>query len=396
MEKILFLGGSHFQVPAIKMAKKLGYYIITCDYLPDNPGHKYSDEYHNISTTDIDKILSLAKKLQIDGIVAYASDPAAIPAAKVAEKLNLPTTNSKAIETLALKHKFRKFLTDNDFNTPYAISGKKFDDVAVQLNNLTFPVVVKPIDSSGSKGVTVVENIKEIKQASECALSFSRNNMYIIEEYIEKKGYQIAGDGFVYKGELVFYCFANEHFNKTGNILVPIGESFPYIRKELYSKVAKEVQRLLTLLNYDFGAINFDIRIDKNDNVILMEIGPRNGGNLISQVIKYATGIDLVQYTLDAAIGKDCSALKQTETDGFYSCYMIHSQKEGIFKGEYIHSDFQNNILEKNLFVEIDAHIDVFNGSNGTLGTLILKFDSQAEMLEKMDNMANYYHLRVA
>ena len=395
MKKILFLGGSQFQVPAIKMAKQLGYYIITCDYLPDNPGHQYSDEYHNVSTTDIDKLLSLAIHLKIDGIVAYASDPAAIPAARVAEKLGLPTTNSMAIETLALKHKFRKFLADNNFNTPKAISGKSFDDVAVQLNDIKFPVVVKPIDSSGSKGVTVVDTIKEIKQAIEYALSFSKNNMYIIEEYIEKQGYQIAGDGFVYKGKLVFYCFANEHFNKTGNVLVPIGESFPYIRKELYRKVATEVQRLLSLLNYDFGAINFDIRIDKDDNVVLMEIGPRNGGNLIPQVIKYATGIDLAQYTLDAAIGKDCNALKQIETKGFYSCYMIHSQKEGIFKGEYIDSNFQNNILEKNLFVEIGENIDAFNGSNGTLGTLILKFESEEEMLERMDNMADYYHLLV-
>ena len=83
------LGGSNFQVPSIITAKNEGHYVITCDYLPENPGHKYSDEYHNVSTTNFDAVLQLAEKLNIDGIVAYASDPAAPTAAYVAEKLGL-------------------------------------------------------------------------------------------------------------------------------------------------------------------------------------------------------------------------------------------------------------------------------------------------------------------
>ena len=80
-KKVLLLGGSHFQVPSVKTAKQLGYYVITCDYLPNNPGHKYADEYHNVSTTDKEAVLKLAKELKIDGIVCYASDPAAPTAA---------------------------------------------------------------------------------------------------------------------------------------------------------------------------------------------------------------------------------------------------------------------------------------------------------------------------
>ena len=108
MKKVLLLGGSHFQVPSVKCAKRLGYYTITCDYLPDNPGHKYADEYYNVSTTDKEAVLKLAKDLQIDGIVCYASDPAAPTAAYVAEQMGLPGQPYKSVEILANKDLFRK------------------------------------------------------------------------------------------------------------------------------------------------------------------------------------------------------------------------------------------------------------------------------------------------
>ena len=110
MKKLLMLGGSLYQTFAIKEAKRLGYYVITADYLPSNPGHKYSDEYHNISTTDKEAVLKLAKKLEVDGVVAYASDPAAPSAAYVCEKMGLPTSPYKSVEILSNKDLFRQFL----------------------------------------------------------------------------------------------------------------------------------------------------------------------------------------------------------------------------------------------------------------------------------------------
>ena len=86
------LGGSLYQTYVIKEAVKMGYYVISCDYLPNNPGHRYAHEYYNISTTDKEAVYKLAKDIQVDGIVAYASDPAAPTAAYVCEKLGLPTS----------------------------------------------------------------------------------------------------------------------------------------------------------------------------------------------------------------------------------------------------------------------------------------------------------------
>jgi biotin carboxylase len=377
MKKVLLLGASPFQIPSVKTAVRLQYYTITCDYLPNNPGHKFAHESYNVSTTDKEAVLQLAKRLGINGVVCYASDPAATTAAYVAEQMGLPTSPLKSVEILANKDLFRQFLLDNGFNTP-----RVFTD------NLVYPVVVKPVDSSGSKGVTIVRKEADLKKAVFNALKHSRSVKHIIEEYIEKDGYQIAGDGFSVKGELVFRLFAQEHFDGT---LVPIGESFPYIQsEEIISRVHAEIQRLLTLLNMGTQAYNFDIRI-KDGQIYLMEIGPRNGGNLIAQVTKYATGIDMVDYTIKAAMGEDCSDLKMTEPSGYWSSYMIHSDSDGILESVWIDENFRkNNVVEYDMYFKPGDKIVGFTGSNGTLGTMILRFSCVDEMLDKMESMKRY------
>ena len=196
MKKVLMLGGSMQQIPAIKRAKEMDYYVITCDYLPENPGHQYADEYHNVSTTDIDKVLELAQKINIDGIVAYASDPAAPTAAYVAEKMGLPGNPYESVKILTQKDLFREFLGKNRFNTPKARGYSSYDEIANEVDEFIFPIMVKPVDSSGSKGVVKVERRSGLKDAVEEALYYSRSKKFVVEEFIEKKGYQVSGDGF--------------------------------------------------------------------------------------------------------------------------------------------------------------------------------------------------------
>ena len=164
----------------------------------------------------------------------------------------------------------------------------------------------------------------------------------------------------------------------------------------IHDKIHNETQRLLDLLGMKTGAYNFDVRIDKDENVILMELGPRNGGNLIAQVIEYATGVDTVKYTIESAMGKDCSDLKMVEPNGFWSCFMVHSKKAGILKSvEFSHEVKKNNIVEFEMMYNKGDKVDSFNGSNGTLGTMILKYSSMDEMLTKMDNMDDFVKVMV-
>jgi len=393
-KRVLFLGGSQFQVPSIVYAKEQGYYVITCDYLPDNPGHQYADEYHNVSTTDKEAVLTLAKKLNIDGIVAYASDPAAPTQAYVGNLLGLPSNPYESVMILARKDYFRDFLKEHDFLSPKSKSFYTLEASFPWFEKLTKPIIVKPVDSSGSKGVTQIKSKKELKEAFEYALKFSREKKVVLEEFFVRDGYQVAGDGFVVEGKLVFRCWANEHFDESCSPYVPIGESFPSIMNDYtLTQAHSETQRLLDLLNIQSGALNFDFHYDAEGNFSFLELGPRNGGNLIPDVINYATNVDLVKYTVDAALGLDCSSLKMEEAKGFYSSYILHSLENGEVEEVWYSDEIKKNIIEENIFIKKGDMVEKFNGSHNTLGTMIMRFDSEHEMLEKMDNMNQ--HLKV-
>jgi len=394
-KRVLFLGGSYLQIPPIKYSKEEGYYVITCDYLPDNPGHKYADEYHNVSTTDIDGVLKIAEKLNIDGIVAYASDPAAPTAAFVGNKLGLPSNPYKSVYILTHKDKYRDYLRQKGFFTPNSMGFTNYHDAMKELEKFSFPILCKPVDSAGSKGVTILTKIDELKNAISDALKFSRSGRIILEDYVEKDGYQIAGDGFIVNGKLVFRCFANEHFDYDCNGIVPIGESFPYIGShKIQQQVHNETQKLITELGMKMGAINFDVRIDLSGNIQLMEIGPRNGGNLIPEVTKYITGVDMVKYTVDSALGLDCTDLKMEETNGFYASFIIHSLMSGKFIDIQYSDEIKDCIIEEVVWVSNGEKVEKFLGSNNTLGTQILKFKSMEQMLYCMDDMNK--HIKVS
>lgn len=390
-KRILFLGASQFQIPPIRYARSQGHHAITVDHTPENPGHAFGHEYYNVSTTDKEQVLDLARKLSIDGIVAYASDPAAPTQAFVANELGLVGNPYNSVEILARKDHFRNFLSKNNFLVPTSNSFYNLEDAKSWFDSINKPVIVKPVDSSGSKGVTKINKLNELERAFILALQFSREKKVVVEEFFSRDGYQVAGDGFVVNGELVFRCWANEHFDKLCENFVPIGESFPSIMSShTQAQAHEETQRLLELLDIKNGALNFDFHYDKNGNFSFLELGPRNGGNLIPEVIKYATGIDLVKYTVDSALGLECDNLQMKDTHGFFSSYMLHAFQSGTVKKIWYSEEIINNIVEQNVFVKPGEQVEIFSGSNHTLGTMILKFENEDEMLEKMDNMEKY------
>lgn len=388
MKKVLFLGGAPTQIPPIKYALEQGHEVITLDYLPENPGHKLAHQYYNISTTDREAVLEIARVENIDGIVAYASDPAAPTAAYVAEKMGLSGNPYESVEILARKDLFRDFLAKHNFNVPRSKAFYNEDEAKLWLDEISVPAFVKPVDSSGSKGVTHLQNAEDFSAAFEHALNFSREKKVVVEEKIVRQGYQVAGDGFVLDGELVFRCWADEHFDKLCNGLVPIGQTFPTSHNEdLLNEAHWETQRLLTLLGMKTGALNFDFVFSEDGKFYFLELGPRNGGCLIPEVIRYATGVDLIKYTVDAALGLPCTGLTMKPTNGFWSSYMVHAIDDGKFKELSLSERAKECIVEQDVQVKSGTQVNVFSGSHDTLGTMILKYPSQEEMLDMVDNM---------
>lgn len=399
-KKLMLLGGSAQQIIAIETARRLGYATVLCDFLPDNPGQHHADTFYLVSTTDKEAILEVARKEQIDGILAYASDPAAPTAAYVAQKLGLPGSPYRSVELLCNKDQFRKFLADNNFCTPKAKGYRSTEEALSDISASAFkmPVIVKPVDSSGSKGVGRIDAMEEAQSALDYAMSFSRDKRIIVEEYVEMFGYQIAGDGLSVDGKLVFRYFANDHFNPACvNPFVPISASFPYNMPQwVQDKVHDEIQRLISLLGMKTTTYNFDLRIDADYNVYLMEVAPRDGGNYIPQIIRYATGVDLVECSVLAAMGESIDTSRFGTPSGFWAYYAVHSLHDGILEAIEIDEDvLKNNIVENHILKKPGDRIQAFTGANTTLGILLMKFESMEQMLHMMDHSKEWISIHL-
>lgn len=397
MKKIIFLGGSTQQIPAIQYAKMQGYYTILCDYLPDNPGQTFSDEFYCVSTTDKKAILEVAKAANIDGIVAYASDPAAPTAAYIGNELNLPSNPYESVLILCRKDLFRKFLRKNGFNCPKSKSFKIIDEARESLINFCFPIMLKPTDSSGTKGVTRIDSKEQFEDAFEKAMNNSKEKKIIIEEFIEMAHeYMIGGDVFVLDGKLEFCGFLNSHRDANINPFVPMGTSYPlFVDDNKKVLILKEVQRVLDLLKIKMGAFNIEIMFDKSGKLYIIEIGPRNGGNMIPDLLDIITGVDLIGATVEVALGNNAIEVKYDSKDVFYSTYVIHSSKKGKLKDIIFRDDIRKNIFKKVMYKENESQIDVFDSADKALGIIFLKYNSLEELKYKMDNMNEFIDIQI-
>jgi len=399
MKKLMILGGSRYALPVIKAAHDLGHYVITADYLPDNIAHKYSDEYCNVSIIDKDAVLEEAKKLQIDGITSFACDPGVVTAAYVAEKMGLPSCGSyESVSILQNKGRFRKFLTDNGFNVPVAKGYKSVDNALADISIFNWPVIVKPTDSAGSKGVTRVDDPSKLKESIEYALSFSHCNEFIIEDFIEQKGYSSDTDSFSVDGELKFVSFDCQMFDKKAeNPYTPAAYSWPSsISDEHQKELTSEIQRLLKLLGMKTSIYNIETRESTNGKAYIMEVSPRGGGNRLAEMLRYATGVDLIKNVVRAALGEDVVGIEQKPYDGFWSEVILHSENVGTFKALSISSEIESNVIERDLWIEPGTKVGGFSAANEAIGTLVLRFDTKEHMDKVMKNIDDYVSVTIA
>lgn len=393
MKKLMLLGGMRYLVPVIEAAHKLGVYVITCDYLPHNIAHKYSDEYCNVSILEKDKVLEKAKELKIDGILSFACDPGVVTAAYVAEKMKLPSSGPyESVEILQNKGKFRKFLTDNNFNVPVA---KQYTDIARALNDIdmfNWPVIVKPTDSAGSKGVTKVDEKDKLEDAINYALKFSHSNEFIIEDFLEKVGDSSDCDSFSIDGKLKFVSFSAQKFDeKCENPYTPAAYVWPTsIAKENQKELTNEIQRLLSLLNMKSSIYNIETRECTNGKSYIMECSPRGGGNRLAEMVRYITGVDMITNVVKVALGMEPDVIEQQEIKDNWAEIILHSEKEGIFEKLWISDKITSNIVENDLWIEEGTKVGGFSGANEAIGTIILKFESHKQMDEVLNNQEKY------
>lgn len=382
MKKLLILGGDHFAVPVVEAAKEQGYYVITCDYLPDNVAHKYSDEFANFSTTDKEGILAYAREKKIDGVVTF-TDSGVVTTAYIQHHLGLPQIGPlESVEILQNKAHFRQFLTDNGFVVPKARGFSKKDEALASKDFFTLPVIVKPVDAAGSKGVTKVSKWEELESAIDWAIQFSFSGDFIIESFIEKKGCSSDSDCFSVDGQFKFMSFSAQRFDEqAAGEYTPAAYSWPStLGKDAEEELSKELQRLISLLGMRTTVYNVETRVGTDGKPYIMEISPRGGGNRLSEMMRLATGVDMITGAVRAAVGDPVFDIEQKPLNGCWAEIIVHADKTGILDRIEVDQEYEPYVIEKDFWFKRGDEVKEFQSARDAIGTLVVRFDDSEHL----------------
>lgn len=389
----MLLGGIRYLLPVIKAAHEQGYYVITADYLPNNIAHKYSDEYVNVSIIDKEAVLKVAQERQIDGIMSFGVDPGVVSASYVQEQMGLPSFGPyESVCILQNKDRFRAFLAEHGFNVPKAKGYESVIDALADKDTLDYPVIVKPTDSAGSKGVSRVDKPVQLEAAVSYAFNKSLSGHIIIEEFIEKQGCSSDTDSFSVDGKLKFVSFNAQYFDaKAVNPYTPAAYSWPStFTKEQEDYLTSEIQRLITLLGMKTNIYNIETRIGTNGKPYIMELTPRGGGNRLCEMLHYATGVDMITAMTRYIVGDSVPEIEQKPYEGHWAEVILHADKTGVFDYLEISKDLPAKIVEEDLWVTKGVKINGFEGANDAIGTLVLKFQSVDDLEKCITNQREW------
>ncbi len=378
MKKLLILNGSHSDVPLIQAGKKLGFHVITTGNEPALIGHCYADEYHKADFSDKQAILDLARRLDIDAICSCANDFGAITASYVAEKMGLPGHDPyETASTLHLKHRFKEFALANNISTPYAVSFHSTEEAYEGLNKFSFPLIIKPVDLTGGKGISRANSNEEYIKAVDQAASSSRMNQILVEEFIQ--GTYHSFTTFVRDQKIVF-SFSDNEYSFINPYLVTTSVAPATGIEKVKAQLIEESERIIDLLSLCNGVFHIQY-IQAGCKAWIIEITRRCSGDFYPYPVNYATGLDWAEWIVKAESGFDCGDFPQVEQRGFFGRHCIMSRKNGIVKDIHISCALEGNIADK--FMIMKKGDIISNHMVNKFGILFLRYDSAEEMAQK-------------
>lgn len=374
-KKLLITGGAHADIPLIEAAKKQGFYVITIGSRPTDLGHEFSDEYHNIDYCDEEAICELIKKRQINFICPSCNDFAFITTAKVAHRLNLPGNYDEMAAIYALHHKdqYREFALKNDISSPKAMGFGDTESALAEIKNWHFPLISKPTDFCGGRGIAKINDFDEAKEVVNFTLSNSRIKKCVIEEFIEGSNHGFSA--ILQNQKITFYFVDNEYYYK--NPFRVSGASSPSsVSESALKKIISESEKIAKLLNLKDGIFHVQFILHEEDPTII-EITRRPPGDLYIKLVEYATYVNYSDYLIKFYTGQNVPNLKQVEPSACILRHCIMSDKNGRVKNVNYNLAIKDNIIDQLILGNIGDDIDDFMIYK--YGIVFLKFDKNPD-----------------
>lgn len=397
-KKMLLLGGGHAEIPLIQAAQSLGWYVITTGNDRKGLGHPYADKNVFVNYSDKDAMLELAKNEGVQAVCSGCNDFALLSTVYVCEKLGLPGHDSYAT-SLEIHHKdkYRALATRLGIPTPRAITvtvagtngtGDNDTDFESAIAQLTFPIIVKPVDLTGGKGIHRAANANEAREAYKDACSRTRQDHIVVEEFVQGSNHGFSA--MLVKGKVAFAFSDNEQYYI--NKYMVSGANSPSTSSDKTLAMLREYsERIAQELHLVDGILHIQY-IERADGIpIIIEICRRPPGDLYIKFVKYATGIDYPKFIVQAETGEDISGIADVPTQGFWlrHCIMAGPEIENgsIVRDVTFAPEIQGNIVEKFLWYKPGEVIT--DKLTYKAGIAFFKFNTLDEMQDKTARMTD-------
>ena len=402
MKKLLLLGGSHAEIPLIQAAHELGWYVITTGNNRDGLGHPYAEKNVFADFSDKDAMLALARSEGVQAVCSGCNDFALLSTTYVCEQLGLPGHDSYAT-SLEIHHKdkYRALAKRLGIPTPHAITvranvngeNQNRADFEAAIAQLTFPIIVKPVDLTGGKGIHRATSVEEARAAYKDACSRTRQDHIVVEEFIEGTNHGFSA--MLVKGKVAFAFADNEQYF-VNKYLVSGANSPSTTSAAGLAKLRDYSERIARELNLVDGILHIQYIERADGTPFIIEICRRPPGDLYIKFVKYATGINYPKFIIMAETGEDISSIADIPTQGFWLRHCIMSDKQagdyannnacnGIVRDVTFAPEIQQNIVEKFLWYKPGEVIT--DKLTYKAGIVFFHFDSLAEMQDKTARM---------
>lgn len=379
--KILILQAGFNELGVIAQLKKEGHYVIAIGKQKGLIGQKYVDEYHCLDYSAKEEVLKFIKEHNVDRVCACCNDTAVLTASYVAEKMCLSGYDTyKSAETIAHKNLFKRFAKENGIMTVEAVEFSE-EKRAVQYmeEEAEYPMIIKPIDLSGGKGVAKVTNISESRAALKAAFDISKKKTIVIEPFIN--GTQHGFCTFLKEKKVVAYCSNNEYsFVNPYRVEV---DTFPADNIDRYKDILiQQVEKMADILDLQDGIFHMQY-MEQNGKIYILEAMRRIIGNMYSMPASKVCDFEWDRWQAKASIGESCEmAPLKCESKGYYAYRAIIPPKNGILERVVIDERIEQYIFDRIMLEESGAVISNYKAS--TVGILFLQFQSKEEMKKVM------------
>ena len=389
---MLLLGGSHAEIPLIQAAQALGWYVITTGNNRDGLGHPYADKTVFENYSDKEAMLALARAEGVQAVCSGCNDFSLLSTVYVCEKMGLPGHDSYAT-SLEIHHKdkYRALATRLGIPTPRALVVRSADEFEVAIASLSFPIIVKPVDLTGGKGIHRAANLEEAREAYKDACSRTRQDHIVVEEFVQGTNHGFSA--MLVKGKVAFAFADNEQYY-INKYMVSGANSPSTSGNGTLAKLRDYSERIARELNLVDGILHIQY-IEKPDGTpVIIEICRRPPGDLYIKFVKYATGIDYPKFIVLAETGEDISGIKDIPTQGFWLRHCIMADRQagekgcsGIVRDVTFAPEIQGNIVEK--FLWYGPGDVITDKLTYKAGIVFFKFDTLEEMADKTARMTD-------